>query len=48
MMITAQQRQAEYLDELGRCEACGKYVPEAELVEVDQVLECPDCLAVDE
>lgn len=48
MMLTAAERQAEYFGELGRCEACGTYVPESELTEVDRVLECPDCFAIDE
>lgn len=43
MMITAAERQAEYFDELGRCEACGAYVPESELTEVATVLSCFDC-----
>lgn len=31
------------IDDIGRCEVCGRYVLEVELVEVDRLLTCPDC-----
>ena len=43
MMITAQDREAEYFDSLGRCEVCGSLVPESELTEVATVLRCTCC-----
>lgn len=48
MTMTAQGREAEYGDELGRCETCGLYVAEDQLTETPDGVECPECFAIDE
>lgn len=35
----------DMIDELGRCEECGKYVVESELTEISKVLTCGGCLS---
>lgn len=31
------------IDEIGRCEVCGHYVLEVELIEINRNLTCADC-----
>jgi len=42
MMMTARELEAE-LNDLARCESCGKFVPEDELIEFLTVLCCDTC-----
>lgn len=42
-MRTAQQIEGDYADTLGRCESCGCYVDEIELIEFEDVLYCESC-----
>jgi DNA-directed RNA polymerase subunit RPC12/RpoP len=46
-MMTARELETNFADELGRCEVCGHYVREAELAQVDDYLECPECVDID-
>lgn len=48
MMMTAQQREAEYADRYGNCEFCGTLVPEDELNHLtwrdsEEMLCCEGC-----
>lgn len=40
MTMTAREREAEYSNELGRCESDGEIVPVDELYEVNKTLVC--------